>query len=132
MSRVLVTGEAGFIGLHVTEAFAHNWHEVVVFDNLSREKMLGKPIGGQEYNWNYLGLLGNIIRIMGDVCDFAALSEATMWEDSVILFMSASKVYGENMNSMQIRASGDLVRFICPWLAKALKGWVVKLLGVSA
>jgi len=109
MSRVLITGGAGFISLHVTEAFAHNWHKVVVYDNLSREKMLRKSVGDQEYNWKYVGLLGNIVRIMGDVCDFVALSEADVWEDSALLLISTNKVYEENMNSMQICASGDLV-----------------------
>jgi len=44
MSRVLVTREAGFIGSHVAEAFARDGHEVVVYDNLSRARMLGSRL----------------------------------------------------------------------------------------
>ena len=33
--KILVTGGAGFIGSHVTEAFLAAGHEVVVLDNLS-------------------------------------------------------------------------------------------------
>jgi len=33
--KALVTGGAGFIGSHLTEALVHEWHEVVVVDDLS-------------------------------------------------------------------------------------------------
>ncbi|MBO3802047.1 MAG: NAD-dependent epimerase/dehydratase family protein [Candidatus Brockarchaeota archaeon] len=40
--RILVTGGAGFIGSHVAEYYAKNEDEVVVFDNLSRTRILKK------------------------------------------------------------------------------------------
>ena len=84
MSKVLVTGGAGFIGSHVVEEFIRSGHEVVVYDNLSRGKMLGKSVGDQEYNWNYLGSLGNVIRIRDDVRNFVALSEAAKGVDLIV------------------------------------------------
>lgn len=38
MARILVTGGAGFIGSHVTEAYLNAGHEVAVLDNLSTGK----------------------------------------------------------------------------------------------
>ncbi len=39
MARVLVTGGAGFIGSHLTEALVERGDEVVVLDNLSTGKL---------------------------------------------------------------------------------------------
>jgi len=52
--KVLVTGGAGFIGSHATEYYAKKGNNVIVFDNLSRAKLLGKSTGDAHYNWNYL------------------------------------------------------------------------------
>jgi UDP-glucose 4-epimerase len=38
MSKVLVTGGAGFIGSHLTEALVQQGHSVTVLDNLSTGK----------------------------------------------------------------------------------------------
>jgi len=38
MSKVLVTGGAGFIGSHLTDKLVEQGHEVVVIDNLSTGK----------------------------------------------------------------------------------------------
>jgi CDP-paratose 2-epimerase len=84
VAKILVTGGAGFIGSHVAEAFARDGHEVVVYDNLSRARMLGKSVGDPEHNWKYLGSLGNVTRIRGDVRDFAALAEAARGTDIIV------------------------------------------------
>jgi NAD(P)-dependent dehydrogenase (short-subunit alcohol dehydrogenase family) len=68
----------------VAEAFARDGHEVVVYDNLSRARMLGKSVGDPEHNWKYLGSLGNVTRIRGDVRDFAALAEAARGADIMV------------------------------------------------
>jgi UDP-glucose 4-epimerase len=39
--KILVTGGAGFVGSNAAEYYAKKNHEVVVFDNLSRAKLLG-------------------------------------------------------------------------------------------
>jgi UDP-glucose 4-epimerase len=45
MTKVLVTGGAGFIGSHVAEAFLHRGDEVVALDNLSSGKRANVPAG---------------------------------------------------------------------------------------
>ena len=56
MSKVLITGGGGFIGSHVAEYYAKKNYvdEVIVIDNLSRNKLLNKEIRNYDYNWNYL------------------------------------------------------------------------------
>ncbi|MGC9053076.1 MAG: NAD-dependent epimerase/dehydratase family protein, partial [Candidatus Hydrogenedens sp.] len=39
MSKVIVTGGAGFIGSHVVDILLENQHEVLVVDNLSSGKL---------------------------------------------------------------------------------------------
>ncbi|MGC9069266.1 MAG: GDP-mannose 4,6-dehydratase [Thermoprotei archaeon] len=68
--RILVTGGAGFIGSHVAEYYARNDNEVIIFDNLLRNEILGKKIGDPFYNWNYLKQYKNIKLIKGDIRNF--------------------------------------------------------------
>lgn len=49
-----MTGGAGFIGSHVAEYYAKKGTDVIIFDNLSRAKLLGKSSGDEHYNWDYL------------------------------------------------------------------------------
>lgn len=49
MSRVLVTGGAGFIGSHVADAFLEAGHEVAIVDNLSTGKRENVPRGARFY-----------------------------------------------------------------------------------
>src|SRR5690348_11406570 len=60
--RTLVTGGAGFIGSHLTEALCDRGHAVTVLDNFS---------SGRRTN---LGALdGNVEVIEGDICDRALI-----------------------------------------------------------
>lgn len=74
--KLLVTGGAGFIGSHVAEFFAKNGWDVTVFDNLSRNKLLGKELGDPLYNWKYLKSLKNVELIKGDVRKQKELNQA--------------------------------------------------------
>ena len=68
MSKVLVTGGAGFIGSHVAEFYGKKGHDVIVFDNLSRAEMLGYKEVNTIYNWHYLkSNYNNIELIKGDI-----------------------------------------------------------------
>lgn len=49
MSRILVTGGAGFIGSHVVDAFIEAGHEVAVLDNLSSGKRVNVAEGVKLY-----------------------------------------------------------------------------------
>jgi len=42
MSKVLVTGGAGFIGSHIVDALVSDGHEVVILDNLEEQVHAGK------------------------------------------------------------------------------------------
>lgn len=67
MSKVVVTGGAGFIGSHLCDKLVELGHEVVVIDNFSsgRRDNLAKSVSK-----------GNVRTIDGDVCDTAMLEQA--------------------------------------------------------
>lgn len=68
--KILVTGGAGFVGSHTAEYYARKNEEVVVFDNLSRARLLGYNSSNARYNWNYLkSNYDNIELIKGDIRD---------------------------------------------------------------
>ena len=84
MSKILVTGGAGFIGSHAAEYFAKKGHDVVVFDNLSRAKLLGKDDRNARFNWNYLESLKKIKLVKGDVRNFESLKKVAADSDIII------------------------------------------------
>ncbi|MES4787405.1 MAG: hypothetical protein C4294_18165 [Nitrospiraceae bacterium] len=84
MERILVTGGAGFIGSHVAEFYAKRGNDVIVFDNLSREHLLGKGYKNANYNWNYLRRYGNVKLIKGDVTNFEELAKTIKDVDAII------------------------------------------------
>ncbi|MDM7915030.1 MAG: NAD-dependent epimerase/dehydratase family protein [Candidatus Eisenbacteria bacterium] len=67
MSRIVVTGGAGFIGSHAAERFAARGWKVRIVDNLSRGQLLQKPDPNASFQWDYLGALPGIERVRGDV-----------------------------------------------------------------
>jgi len=143
--RILVTGGAGFIGSHVAEYYAEQGNEVIVFDNLSRAKMMGSSEKNATYNWDYLKRYDDIGLIKGDVRDaegvkkvatdvelivhaaaqtavttsvidpqtdlavnligtFNVLEAARKASSSpTVIFCSTNKVYGENVNSIELK-----------------------------
>ena len=57
MSKILITGGAGFIGSHLVDHLIKNDQEVIVLDNLSQGNKLSKCA------------LDNVQLIEGDICD---------------------------------------------------------------
>lgn len=84
MGKILITGGAGFIGSHVAEYYARKGEEVVVLDNLSREKLLGKSEKNADYNWNYLKQYNNITLIKGDIRNLELLIETCRNVDIIV------------------------------------------------
>ncbi len=82
--RVLVTGGAGFIGSHVAEFYAQREHEVIVFDNLSRAKLMSRAETNARYNWNYLAQNKNIKPVEGDVRHYEAIEKLCQNADLIV------------------------------------------------
>lgn len=87
--KILVTGGAGFIGSHVASFYAEAGHEVTVFDNLSRAKLLFKEDRNARYNWDFLSRNRNIKMVLGDVRDAAAV--APYCRDAEVIFHTAGQ-----------------------------------------
>lgn len=155
--NVLVTGGAGFIGSHAAEYYADKGHDVRVFDNLSRARLLQQNEGNARYNWDYLGRFANVTRIEGDVRDAAAIGDAVRDADVIIhtagqtavttsvtepepdftvnvigtfnlleaarrsssrktiVYTSTNKVYGDNVNAVEIAESDTRYEFCGPY-----------------
>src|SRR5215471_17553676 len=71
--KILVTGGAGFIGSHVAEYYARRGDEVVVYDNLSRARLLKQKNANARFNWDFLGQFKNVKRVRADICDLKSL-----------------------------------------------------------
>ena len=82
--RILITGGAGFVGSHVAESYAKKGDEVIVFDNLSRAKLLGYEASNAMYNWKYLKRYDNIEPVKGDIRDAEKIKEAAKYADVII------------------------------------------------
>ncbi len=67
MSRILVTGGAGFIGSHLVDQLVENNNEVIVFDNLSS--------GNLEFIESAMST-GKVEFVSGDLLDLEVLSKA--------------------------------------------------------
>lgn len=96
--KIFVTGGAGFIGSHVTEFFRNKGNEVIVFDNLSRAKLLEKDSITARYNWDFLKRLGGINLIKGDITDIGQLEQATKDVD-VIIHTAAQTAITRSVNN---------------------------------
>lgn len=141
MTKVLVVGGAGFIGSHIAEQRAKLGDDVIIYDNLSRGKLLGKEIDVIA-NVNYLRKYKNILFVEADILDRVFLEkhaknaeiifhtaaqtavttslihrrtdfsinalgtfnvlEAALKNDSTVIFTSTNKVYGDNVNELDL------------------------------
>ncbi len=85
MTRIFVTGGAGYIGSHTAKRLAHNGHEPLVYDNLSR--------GHCDFvKWGPL--------IEGDLHNTALLRETLRWfKPAVVLHFAAFAYVGESVGN---------------------------------
>ena len=74
MSKILVTGAAGFIGSHLTDALLAAGHEVVGFDNLSNGKIRNLESALENNAFQFAE---------GDICDEAQVNEIMKGVDVV-------------------------------------------------
>lgn len=93
MTRVLITGGAGFIGSHAADALLGAGYEVRVLDNLSPQVH-----GGNRQRPSYLDK--NAELIIGDVTDAEMVEEALRGTDMVLHLASAVGV-GQSMYDIE-------------------------------
>ncbi len=74
MSKILVTGAAGFIGSHLTDALLEAGHEVVGFDNLSNGKLRNLESALESNAFQFAE---------GDICDEGQVNEIMKGVDVV-------------------------------------------------
>jgi CDP-paratose 2-epimerase len=84
MSRVLVTGGAGFIGSNVCHRLLSQGHQVIVYDNLSRAGTEKNVAWLREHHGNKLSL------VQADVRDYPALQKAVQGCD--VIYHHAAQV----------------------------------------
>lgn len=82
--KVIVTGGAGFVGSHATEYYAKRGHEVIVYDNVSRAKLLNYSPQNAMHNWNYLKDNFDINLMKGDIRDSEQLERASDGVDVIL------------------------------------------------
>lgn len=82
--KILITGGAGFVGSHAAEYYAKHGDEVIVYDNVSRAKLLNYSTPNAMYNWNYLKNNFDITLIKGDIRDAEQLENASNSADVII------------------------------------------------
>jgi UDP-glucose 4-epimerase len=98
MSTVLITGAAGFIGSHVTEALVRKGHRVIGLDNLSH---------GYLRNLSSLQGMPGFNLVQGDVRDYDLLTRIGNQVD-VILHLAAYKIprYGNAIDTLAVNVKG--------------------------
>jgi len=100
MARYLVTGGAGFIGSHISEALVNDGHEVTILDNFSSGK-----------RENFQGFVDKITVIEGDIRDASVVGEAMRGMDFVFheaALASVPRSIDDPTSSNQVNAQGTL------------------------
>lgn len=96
MSKILITGGAGFIGSNLSLALINRGHEVVVLDNLSPQ------IHGEipEHSVLLNSIIDKVKFIRGSITDVALLKQALLGVDVVVHF-AAETGTGQSMYEIQ-------------------------------
>lgn len=124
MSRILITGGAGFIGSHLTETLSNNGNEVIVLDNLLRGNKIPKETlrkikfikgsvtnadtvykaaEGCDYIYHLAAILG--VDVVADnptetmeveVEGMKNIGDAALVNKAKIIYASTSGIYGHN------------------------------------
>jgi dTDP-L-rhamnose 4-epimerase len=97
MSRILITGGAGFIGSHLADELLHSGHVVKVFDLLCSQVH-----GAEKQSPGYLN--PDVELVLGDVRDRDAVDRALQGIDAVYHFAAAVGV-GQSMYEVEHYAS---------------------------
>jgi dTDP-L-rhamnose 4-epimerase len=97
MSRILITGGAGFIGSHLADELLQSGHAVKVFDLLCSQVH-----GAEKQSPEYLN--PDVELVLGDVRDRAAVDRALQGIDAVYHFAAAVGV-GQSMYEVEHYAS---------------------------
>jgi dTDP-L-rhamnose 4-epimerase len=97
MSRILITGGAGFIGSHLADELLHSGHVVKVFDLLCSQVH-----GAEKQSPEYLN--PDVELVLGDVRDRDAVDRALQGIDAVYHFAAAVGV-GQSMYEVEHYAS---------------------------
>jgi dTDP-L-rhamnose 4-epimerase len=97
MSRILITGGAGFIGSHLADELLQSGHAVKVFDLLCSQVH-----GAEKQSPEYLN--PDVKLVLGDVRDRAAVDRALQGIDAVYHFAAAVGV-GQSMYEVEHYAS---------------------------
>ena len=82
--KIVVTGGAGFIGSHAAEHYAKRGEQIVVIDNLSRNRLLKKDVNDFQHNWDYLSKFKNIRLVKADVNNTKILFSETKDADVIM------------------------------------------------
>ncbi|RJS45407.1 NAD-dependent epimerase/dehydratase family protein [Nocardioides cavernaquae] len=96
MSRILITGGAGFIGSNLANAFAADGHEVTVLDNLLPQVHGTSPESSELYQ---LASKAATV-VVGDVCSRKDL-EAVLPGQDVVVHLAAETGTGQSMYEVE-------------------------------
>ena len=105
MTRILVTGGAGFIGSHLVSALFSRGDQVTVLDSLSPQVHGADP----EKSPLYRAILGKARFLRGSICDPDALAQALAGQQAVV-HLAAETGTGQSMYQVghyaQVNVSG--------------------------
>lgn len=92
MTKILITGGAGFIGSNLVEALHQKGYEITVLDNLSEQVHGTEP----ETSPLFSAIHGKVHFIRGSVCDRATMEQALKGQEVVVHF-AAETGTGQSM-----------------------------------